>query len=54
LNRGYTFGLPLDYLLSLGVGTLVSILFTVRTDQVPSSTAVTVFEPRRYTIVDSR
>lgn len=53
-NRGYTFRLPLDYLLSLGVGTLVSILFTVRTDQVPSSTAVTVFEPRRYTIVDTR
>ncbi|WJK11935.1 hypothetical protein [Pseudomonas fluorescens] len=53
-NPGYTFRLPADYLLSLGVGTLVSILFTVRTDQVPSSTAVTVFEPRRYTIVDTR
>ncbi|WP_085607744.1 MULTISPECIES: hypothetical protein [unclassified Pseudomonas] len=53
-NRGYTFRLPVDYLLSLRVGTLVSILFTVRTDQVPSSTAVTVFEPRRYTIVDTR
>jgi len=54
LNRSYTFRLPFDYLLSLGVGTLVSILFSVRTDQVANSTAVTVFEPRRYTIVDTR
>jgi hypothetical protein len=54
LNRGYTFRLPLDYLLSLGVGTLLSIVFSVRTDQVPDSTSVTVFEPRRYTIVDTR
>lgn len=54
LNRGYTFRLPLDYLLSLGVGTLLSIMFSVRTDQVADSTAVTVFEPRQYTIVDTR
>ncbi|MFM9383788.1 hypothetical protein [Pseudomonas sp. UV AK001] len=53
-NLGYTFRLPADYLLSLGVGTLLSIMFSVRTDQVVNSTAVTVFEPRRYTIVDTR
>ncbi|WP_065261403.1 Ig-like domain repeat protein [Pseudomonas bananamidigenes] len=53
-NLGYTLRLPADYLLSLGVGTFLSIMFSVRTDQVANSTAVTVFEPRRYTVVDTR
>ncbi|WP_166225385.1 hypothetical protein [Pseudomonas atagonensis] len=53
-NKGYTFRLPVDYLLSLRVGTSLDIMFSVRTDQVPDSRAVTVFEPRQYTIVDTR
>jgi hypothetical protein len=50
----YTLRLPPDYFLSLGVGTVVSILVTVRLDQNAASTAVTVFDPRRYTITDTR
>lgn len=53
-NRGYTVRIAPEYFLSLGVGTVLSILFTVRTDQTADSAAVTVFEARRYTITDTR
>ncbi|NMN75033.1 hypothetical protein AF70_00005560 [Pseudomonas sp. KD5] len=53
-SGGYSTIIPAVYLLALRPGSILSIVFSVCTDQVPGSAARTDFEVREYTVIDTR
>ncbi len=53
-SGGYSTIIPAFYLLALRPGSILSIVFSVCTDQVPGSAARTDFEVREYTVIDTR